>query len=144
MKISPTNLAVLMKDEGVRLKAYQDSGGVWTIGFGHTHDVKGGDVITLQQAYAFLYDDMKTVETWINRQQLTLNQNQFDALADFIFNCGPGHFIQWGLLAMIRKNPNNKEIGDEMKEHVHDMKGKELPGLVKRRAKEVELYFKSI
>jgi len=144
MKLSADNLKILIVDESCRLKAYQDTGGVWTIGFGHTKGVKPGDVIMLPKAYELLSQDMGDVERWINVQGLKLNQNQFDSLCDFIYNCGPGNFIKWGLLNMIRKNPMNKEIGDEIMKHCHDAHGTELPGLVRRRERNVDLYFKSI
>lgn len=141
MKISLLGLNGLMKDEGCVLKAYQDTGGVWTIGYGHTKGVKQGDVITKEKASQYLIEDMRSVEYWIGIQGLTLNQNQFDALCDFVYNCGAGNFIKWGFLAMIKSNPNNPEIADKLREHVYDRKGNKLPGLVKRREKEIKLYF---
>ncbi len=45
--------------EGLSLRAYQDGGGVWTIGFGHTRGVKPGDVCSLAQAEGWLDDDIQ-------------------------------------------------------------------------------------
>ena len=46
-------------DEGLRLKAYLDTVGIWTIGVGHTGGVKKGDTITKQQAMALLEEDIQ-------------------------------------------------------------------------------------
>ena len=50
--------------EGLRLKAYKDSAGVWTVGFGTTHykdgtQVKEGDVITQAQAHEYLMNHVQ-------------------------------------------------------------------------------------
>ena len=50
MKISKEGIALIKKFEGIELQAYQDSVGVWTIGYGHTKGVKEGDNISLKQA----------------------------------------------------------------------------------------------
>lgn len=144
MKISQQNLNELMKDEGCVLKAYKDTGGVLTIGFGHTLGVKPTDVITKEKAYELLAQDMAAVERWINLQGLNINQNQFDALCSLVYNCGPGNVLKWGIIRMIKANPNNKEIGDEIMKHVYDRKGNKLPGLIKRRSKEIQLYYKQV
>lgn len=50
-------LEQLKIDEGCRLTAYQDTVGVWTIGYGHTGGVKKGDKITQKEAEEFLLED---------------------------------------------------------------------------------------
>ncbi|MDE9528303.1 lysozyme, partial [Xenorhabdus bovienii] len=64
MKISNKGLEFIQQWEGLKLKAYPDpaTGGIpWTIGYGHTKDVKPGQVITEQQAEAFLHDDLQPI-----------------------------------------------------------------------------------
>ncbi|WP_426577704.1 anti-CBASS protein Acb1 family protein [Xenorhabdus stockiae] len=95
MKISENGLSFIKQYEGLKLKAYPDpaTGGIpWTIGYGHTKDVKPGQVITEQQAEAFLHDDLKSIYiTLESAVKVSLTQGQFDALCSFIFNCGAGN-----------------------------------------------------
>ena len=45
MRLSQNGVNFIKSHEALRLKAYQDSKGVWTIGWGHTKNVHPGDVI---------------------------------------------------------------------------------------------------
>ena len=140
--LSKQALQELMKDEGCVLKAYQDPGGVWSIGYGHTKNVTEGMVITQDQALDFLYSDMADCANWINNLHLDINQNQFTALCDLAYNCGPGNMVKWGLITMVRLNPNNPKIADVISLNgIHDKNGNLLTDLVKRRAKDIKIYF---
>lgn len=94
MKTSQSGIKVITGREGVRLKAYPDSRGIATIGVGHTSSggpprVYWGLKITLEQAYSILANDLAPCEKAINDNvKVPLTQNQFDALASFIFNIG--------------------------------------------------------
>lgn len=94
MKASNILIAAIKRFESVRLTAYQDSVGVWTIGYGHTAGVKKGDRITQAQADAFLRDDLSRVESTVNKLRNVSTQGRFDAVVDFIFNCGAGNFMK--------------------------------------------------
>jgi lysozyme len=132
----------IMKDEGCVLKAYKDTGGVWTIGYGHTRDVKPMMTITKEKALELLDQDMDECVKWVNSLHLNINQNQFTALCDIAFNAGPGNMMKWGLITLIRLNPNDPRIADKINSNgIHDRKGNLLQGLVKRRAKDVKLYY---
>ena len=77
--------------EALVLKAYDDSTGVWTIGYGHTAGVMPGMEITESQAVEFLQADLKRFEESVNRYvTVPLTQNMFDALVSFTFNLGAG------------------------------------------------------
>ncbi|MFS7390396.1 lysozyme [Carnobacterium maltaromaticum] len=90
MKISQNGRNLIKEFEGMRLTAYQDSVGVWTIGYGRTKGVYAGMQISEQQANACLDEDIKTHAVGIfNFVTVQLNQNQFDALVSFHFNLGP-------------------------------------------------------
>jgi lysozyme len=118
--------------EGLRLNSYQDSVGVWTIGYGHTLGVKAGQTITQQQAQAFLQQDLGVAEAAVNRLGLTLTDNQFAALVSFTFNLGAGNLnklMKNGLAAV----PDRILLFDHAG-------GKALPGLTRRRTAERELY----
>jgi len=97
---SDNGLALTKSFEGLRLTAYQDCGGVWTIGYGHTGpDVHAGLTITEADADAWLRTDVSEAVTCVNRAvNVPITQNQFDALVDFCFNCGRGSLLQSTLL----------------------------------------------
>lgn len=140
MKTSPKGIALLKEFEGLRLKAYQCPGGVWTIGYGHTAGVKPGMLITKAQAEEYLKADLIAFERYLNGLGLALNQNQFDALVSFIYNVGTGNFSSSTLLRKVRANPQDNSIMDEFLRWVYS-KGRVLPGLQHRRLAEMKLYF---
>ena len=106
----------------------------WTIGFGHTANVKKGDVITLEQAEDFLKEDVKIFEKYvIDNVPHKLNQNQFDALVSFTYNCGVNN-----LISLTRKR-TLEEIGRKIVLY-NKSKGKVLLGLERRRKAEQQLF----
>lgn len=140
MKTSQNGMNFIKRHEGLRLKAYQDSAGVWTIGYGSTGGVREGDTINEAQAEALLKVDLRTAEKEVNRHKLPLNQNQFDALVSFTFNVGAGAFRSSTLLKRIKENANHPDIPNQLKRWVY-AGGKVLTGLVRRREEESKLYF---
>ena len=140
MNTSPKGIALIKEFEGLRLKAYQCPGGVWTIGYGHTAGVKPGMLISKAQAEEYLKADLIAFERYLNGLGLALNQNQFDALVSFIYNVGTGHFSSSTLLRKVRANPQDNSIMDEFLRWVYS-KGRVLPGLQRRRLAEMKLYF---
>ena len=92
-KTSKAGLAAIVAREGVRLRSYQDSIGVWTIGVGHTRGVRPGQRITLAQALRFLASDVREVEAAVNRLDIPA-QRMYDALVSFGINLGPGIFTR--------------------------------------------------
>ena len=140
MNTSPKGIALIKEFEGLRLKAYQCPGGVWTIGYGHTAGVKPGMLISKAQAEEYLKADLIAFERYLNGLGLALNQNQFDALVSFIYNVGTGNFTNSTLLRKVRANPQDNSIMDEFLRWVYS-KGRVLPGLQRRRLAEMKLYF---
>jgi len=141
MKASPNAYELIKKYEGLRLQAYRCPAGVLTIGYGHTNGVSEGMSITKEEADWLLSQDIAVAEAAINKYNLALNQNQFDALVSFVFNVGAGNFSRSTLLCKLKVNPYHSSIGDEFYRWVY-AKGKVLPGLQKRRVDEVRLYIK--
>lgn len=139
MKYSKTAEQVASRFEGCRLKAYQDLGGVWTIGFGHTLNVCEGMTITLAQAYKFLEDDLNTAAYFVNKLvTVQLTQGEFDALTDFVFNLGPINFQRSTLHELINKRQFQAAAKEfEKWDHVG---GKVVAGLLSRRKAEEELF----
>ena len=131
---------MIARHEGLRLEAYKCPAGVWTIGYGHTRTAKEGLVITRQRAEDLLKDDLITAENAVSNQHLKLNQNQFDALVSFVFNVGSGNFKRSTLLKKAKASAADPTIRDEFARW-NQGGGRVLPGLVKRRADEANLYF---
>ena len=93
MKTSSKGVSLIKSFEGCRLKAYKCPAGVWTIGYGHTAGVKEGDTITQRQADDYLRNDLEKYEKAVMNYDgvYHFNQNQFDALVSFTYNCGVGN-----------------------------------------------------
>ena len=99
MTYSKVGLTLTERFEGCRLTAYPDTGGVWTIGYGHTHGVHRGMVCTQDQAQTWLEQDTQFAVDAVNRLvQISLKQSEFDALVDFVFNLGVGAFARSTML----------------------------------------------
>ena len=92
MKLSPLGLALLEFIEEFKVEAYPDSGGVLTIGYGHTGvDVYRGMTCTLSQAAQWLATDVHRAEVAVETLvKVKLTQSQFDALVIFAYNVGTG------------------------------------------------------
>jgi lysozyme len=141
MKISEKGINLIKFYESCRLKAYKCPSGIWTIGWGHTQNVKENDTWTQQQADNVLLNDLIEREAVINYLKLNLTQNQFDALVSLVYNIGSGRFQRSPVRAQIIVDANHPWIRTAFLKHVYDNKGNRLPGLVARRNKEIELYF---
>lgn len=139
MKMEASEILInkIKEFEGLRLTAYQDSAGVWTIAYGHTKGVKKGQTITEAQADSLLRGDLLIAETYVNGLKLNLTQGQFDSLCDFVFNLGAGNLAGSTLLAKIRAKAPTEEIQAQFRRWVYAGK-KKLPGLVKRREWEAQ------
>lgn len=147
MKISEYAEAVMKEHEGLRLKAYCCPSGVLTIGYGHTKNVKPGDVINTDLADRLFVEDVECVERQLDTEKYSrlLSQGQYDALVDFIFNLGWTKFRNSSLRKKLLRNIEDATIPDEFRRWVYgtDPKSGEkikLPGLVKRREWEASMY----
>lgn len=89
--IDQDSLKAIAEREGLRLTAYKDQGGTWTIGYGRAHGVKEGDICTQPQALAWLQEDVAEAETDVSEAiKVILSDNQYGALVSFDFNVGHG------------------------------------------------------
>lgn len=89
--INIRGIELIKKYEGLRQAAYQDSVGIWTLGYGHTAGVKEGDTCTLAQATAWLLSEIQDAEDVVNNAVTSdINENQRAALTSFVYNVGPG------------------------------------------------------
>ena len=139
MKASQKLIDAIKRFEGVRLQAYPDSGGVWTIGYGHTKDVKKGDHITQYQAEQLLKEDLAQFEAMANKVRGLNTQGKYDAVVDFLYNCGPDNFNSSTLKKYIECNKATWEIQEQFLRWVYAAKQK-LGGLVTRRIWEANRY----
>ena len=140
-QIDALGLKILKNAEGCRLVAYQDSGGVWTIGWGATGpDIHAGLVWTQAQADARLQADLQRFEDAVTRADglVATTDNQFSAMCDLIYNIGIGNFLTSSVLRFHRSGDHHDAAAafgawDKAK-------GRVLPGLRRRRAAEAALY----
>ena len=136
MNLGTKGIELIKKYEGCRLEAYKCPGDVWTIGWGHTNGVYEGQTITQEEADRMFLEDVKVYSNAVEKYQDKFNftQNQFDALTSFAYNCGVGS------LANVMSVCNTKqEIAEECKLY-NKANGVVLPGLVRRREEEYQLF----
>lgn len=135
MKTSQKGIDLIKKFEGCRLEAYRCPAGIWTIGYGHTKGVKDGQKITQEQAEELLRDDLRVYEQAVEScVKVPINQNQFDALVSFCYNCGAEALRTSTLLRLL----NESKYSDAGEQFLRWNKagGKVLVGLTRRREEE--------
>lgn len=132
MRSSNVLINRIKRFEQLRLTAYQDSKGVWTIGYGHTSGVRKGDRISEHRAEELLRADLSTAEKFVGTIKEVDTQGKYDALVDFAFNCGVANLKSSTLLRLIRQGGKTWEIQEQFLRWVNSG-GKKLGGLVTRR-----------
>lgn len=136
---SERGLDLTREFEGCRFRAYQDTGGIWTIGYGHTKGVKLGDECDMKQAVKWLQEDVQEAVDAVNRLvKVKINQAQFDALVDFVFNLGAGAFAKSTLLRML--NAYDYVGATAQFARWNKDNGKVVAGLTRRRAAEAKMF----
>lgn len=145
-RINQTTIDLVKKYEGLKLKAYLCPANIWTIGYGNTFykdgtKVKRGDIITQTQAEELLKSTLAFFAFKVQPLVTSpVNENQFGALVSFAYNVGVTALTNSTLLRKVNLNPHDPSIGLEFMRWTK-AKGVILPGLVKRRQSEKELYF---
>ncbi len=135
MRTSPEGIDLIKHFEGCETKAYQCSANVWTIGYGHTRGVREGDEITDDKAEYLLLEDLKHFEGYVDRLvEVSLNQDQFDALVSWTFNLGPTNLGESTLLRKLNQG-HYDEVPSEMARW-NRSDGKVSEGLKRRRKAE--------
>ncbi|WP_448195581.1 lysozyme [Serratia marcescens] len=144
MNISKNGIELIKRFEGLRLKAYQDSVGVWTIGYGWTQPVDGkkvGPGMQIDQATAdrLLKCGVVQYEQGVNQLvKVKITQGQFDALVSFAYNLGLRSLSTSTLLQKL--NDGDKQGAADQFGRWVNAGGKRLDGLVARRAAEREMF----
>lgn len=141
----PEALDLIREFEGLRLAPYRDSAGFWTTGYGHllTRDRNATadqfPEITEAQADEFLAADAaKAARSVCRLITAPLTDAQFSALVDFCFNLGGGQLE----VSTLRKVINRGDMADAPEQFMRWVYagGQKLPGLIRRRAREAEMW----
>lgn len=138
-RVNAESLALIKQWEGLRLTAYEDVGGVLTIGYGSTSDVEPGMKITRAQAHRRLVKDLAVAEGTVDSLvKVDLTPNQFGALVSFVFNVGTNAFAKSTLLRKLNAG-DYASVPSELARW-NKVKGKTVAGLANRRAAEAGLW----
>lgn len=141
MKVNQDGINLIKKFEGCRLTAYKCPAGVWTIGYGHASGVKEGMTITQEQAEEYLKQDLEKFEKGVDDcVKVGINQNQFNALVSFAYNCGIGALQTSTLLKKLNKCDFEGTANEFLRWNKSN--GAVLPGLTNRRVAEREMFLK--
>lgn len=142
MQYSDYGLGLTKRFEGLKLVPYQDVAGVWTNGYGNTHNVVPGVAITLEQADADLRRNIQFAVDAVNKEvEIELSQSEFDAVVDLVYNIGTGAFHTSTLLRLL----NSSDLHHAADEFARWDKagGKHIAGLLRRRLAEQALFNRS-
>lgn len=141
--VSERCLQLVREFEGLRLKAYKDPVGIWTIGYGITGSfVKEGDEWTKENAEEWLRRTCRDISRQLKMLPITVNQNQLDALVSFVYNVGFALFLKSSIYTYLVQK-NNSAASKRLLLYIKGRsKGKliTLPGLVRRRWAEYRLF----
>jgi len=139
MHISNEGINLIKKFEGCELEAYKDAVGVWTIGYGHTKNVREGMTISKEQADNMLLNELDEYCEHVEKAvKIDLKQNEFDALVSWTYNLGPTNLNESTMLKVLNDKDFN-EVPHQIKRW-NKAGGKVLQGLVRRREAEALLF----
>jgi len=143
MEISAAGISLIKQFESLRLDAYRCPAGFWTIGWGHTENVKNGMRITREQAEDLLREDVRQVEAALPAViHVPLTQGQHDALVSLCFNLRGGALRLASLAPRLVAKLNAGDTAGAADEFldVNKANGIALPGLTRRREAERALF----
>lgn len=139
LSTSTAGVELIKRFEGLRLQSYQDSVGVWTIGYGHTKTAGPNQRISADEAHRLLIQDVIDHEAHIKRLvKVPLSQGEFDALSSWVFNLGGGSLANSTLLRKLNAG-DYAGAGNEIPRW-NKAGGKVLAGLTRRRAAERKMF----
>lgn len=142
--VNDAGIELVKRFEGLRLEAYRDVAGVWTVGYGHTRGVVPGMVVTEEQADRALQDDLASAEATVFSAtcMAPTNDDQFSAMVALCFNIGSMNFR--GSTVLREHLARNRQAAADAfllwnKAHVGGALV-EVAGLTRRREAERALY----
>jgi len=144
MRTNEAGIDLIKHYESLRRQSYLCPANVWTIGYGATRlwdnePVPPFTTITEQQADDLLRRDLVDTEDFVSRLvRVPLTENQFSATVSLVFNIGAGNFQR----SQIRQRINRKNYDGAASIWWQWRRGagRILPGLVKRRESERQLW----
>ena len=143
-KINDRGVALIKEFEGIKLDAYRDIAGIWTIGYGHIKGVTPGMHLTAEEAEQTLQDDLRGTEAAVDEatKAVATADNQFAAMVAFAFNVGTANFRQSTLLKdhLVGKYPDAGDAFLLWNKARVDGVLQPVTGLTRRRTAERELY----
>lgn len=155
MKLSDNGLLLLQKFEGFSSEPYQDSAGIWTIGYGNTYyedgtKVKKDDATITKDRGLLMFRTIgerfdSGVKKLCDSVGITLTQNEHDALVCFAYNCGVGALASstlWKQIILFHRGQGTLEDVGKQWVRWNKAGGKVLKGLTKRREAEFALFSK--
>lgn len=140
MTINQAGIDLIKSFEGLRLTAYQDQVGVWTIGYGHTGaDVTPGLMISEDDAERLLEADLQRFQTGVSSLVCKpLTPSQFAALVSFAYNLGISSLAKSTLLRCLNKGNYQDAAAKFLK--WDRAEGVVVAGLLRRRQAEKTLF----
>lgn len=128
------------KSEGLKLTSYKCPAGVWTIGYGHTKQVKQGMKISKEKAEQYLTEDLYSAKADLQSLcKVPLSKGEFVAMVDFVFNFGKAKCQNYNVFKLLNAG-KYKEAGEYLTKY--HFSGKEsLDGLITRRNEERAFFF---
>lgn len=139
LSISGRGIDFIKRWEGFRATPYYCSGGVLTIGWGHTKTAKNYNRITKLQGEELLVGDLRVYENYVKKYvTVSLNQYQYDALVSFCFNLG-GEALRTSSLKRVLNEGNYRSAANWFPRYCYAGK-KMLPGLLARRNQEKSMF----
>jgi lysozyme len=139
MNISQEGISLIKKFEGCELEAYKCAAGVWTIGYGHTKDVKEGDSILKEDAESMLMHELQEYCNDVDiAVKVDLKQNEFDALVSWTYNLGLTNLNSSTMLRVLNEGKHD-EVPAQMKRW-NKASGQVKQGLVRRREAEALMF----
>lgn len=143
-QISDACVTLVKTFEGFEAKAYKCPAGVWTIGYGHTLNVKPTDVITEVAASMLLKEELQNYADKVDKLVAVASQSQFDALVSFAYNLGVSTLASSTLLKKHIAGDYVAAQAEFSRWNKAKVEGKMtvLNGLTKRRNHEAALYGK--
>ena len=148
METNEAGFSLIKEFEGLKLEAYKDIAGIWTIGHGHTKTAKSGMKIDHDRAHSLLKSDVKEAEDYVNRVlgETVTTPNEFAAMVALAYNIGIGNF---GTSTVLREHKaGNKAAAAAAfkmwnRATINGVK-QEVAGLTRRREAESKLYLKEV
>ena len=138
--------ALIAKFEGLKLKAYQDSAGIWTIGYGTTINpetglpIQQGDEITQKKALEWLKINTAATQTAVKKLvKVPVNDRELAALTSLTYNIGTGAFSRSTLLRLLNSGAKRDDVANQFLRW-NKVNGQVVKGLTKRRQLEKDLF----